>query len=70
VATDHGGGASATAIQARIRKLVGAEDPAKPLSDQALADILKAEGIPLARRTVAKYREAIQIPPSSERLRR
>lgn len=70
IATDHGGGAAATAIQARIRKLVAAEDPQKPLSDQALADILQAEGIPLARRTVAKYREAIHIPPSSDRQRR
>jgi RNA polymerase sigma-54 factor len=69
IATDHGGAASATAIQAMIRKRVDAEDPRAPLSDQKLAEILKAEGIPVARRTVAKYREAMNIPASSERQR-
>ena len=67
VATDHGGAASSTAVQAMIRKLIDAEPPGKPLSDQSLADSLKAEGIQVARRTVAKYREGLGIPPSSER---
>ncbi len=69
IATEHGGAASATAIQAMIRKRVESEDPRAPLSDQKLAEILKAEGIPVARRTVAKYREAMNIPASSERQR-
>lgn len=69
IATDHGGAASATAIQAMIRKLVEAENPRSPLSDQKLAETLKAEGIPVARRTVAKYREAMNIPASNERQR-
>lgn len=67
LATDHGGAASSTAVQAIIRKMIDAEPAGKPLSDQALADALKAEGIAVARRTVAKYREGLGIPPSSER---
>lgn len=67
LATDHGGSASSTAVQAMIRKMIAAEPEGKPLSDQALADALKAEGIAVARRTVAKYREGLGIPPSSER---
>ncbi len=69
VGTDGGGSASSTAIQDRIRKLVSEEDPRKPLSDAKLADTLKKEGVPVARRTVAKYREALQIPASHERVR-
>jgi len=69
IATDAGGGASATAIQAMLRRLVDAEDPRAPLSDAKLAEILKADGIPVARRTVAKYREAMNIPSSTERQR-
>lgn len=69
VEADDGGEASSTAIQAMIRKLVAAEDPRKPLSDARLADLLKAGGVPVARRTVAKYREALQIPSSHERVR-
>jgi RNA polymerase sigma-54 factor len=69
IATDAGGGASATAIQAMLRRMVGSEDPRAPLSDAKLAEILKAEGIPVARRTVAKYREAMNIPSSTERQR-
>lgn len=69
VATDGGGEASATAVQAMIRKLIEAEDRAKPLSDQTLAELLKKDGVQVARRTVAKYREAINIPSSSERCR-
>ena len=67
VATEHGGAAASTAVQAMIRKLIDAEPPGKPLSDQALADLLNASGINVARRTVAKYREGLGIPPSSER---
>lgn len=67
VATDHGGAASSTAIQAMLRKMIEAEPLGRPLSDQALADALKADGIAIARRTVAKYREGLGIPPSSER---
>lgn len=69
IATEHGGAASSTAIQAMLRKLIEAEDPRAPLSDQRLAEILKAEGIPVARRTVAKYREAMNVPASNERQR-
>ena len=67
--TDGGGSASSTAIQDMIRRLVAAEDPRKPLSDARLADTLKQDGVPVARRTVAKYREALQIPASHERVR-
>lgn len=67
VQTTQGGQASATAIQAMIKRMVGAEDPAKPLSDSTLAELLLREGIQVARRTVAKYREALHIPPSHER---
>ena len=69
IATDSGGGASATAIQAMIKRLVDAENPRAPLSDAKLAELLKAEGIPVARRTVAKYREAMNIASSHERQR-
>ncbi|HXS74263.1 MAG TPA: RNA polymerase factor sigma-54 [Rhodanobacteraceae bacterium] len=69
VATDDGGAASATAIQAMIRKLVAEEDPRKPLSDQGLTTELNKRGIQVARRTVAKYREALRIPSSGERQR-
>ena len=57
-------------IQAMIRKLIDAEQKAKPLSDQALMESLKQAGIQVARRTVAKYREAMNIPSSSDRLRK
>ena len=69
IETEGGGSASSTAIQDMIRKLVEAEDPRKPMSDARLADTLKADGVPVARRTVAKYREALHIPPSHERVR-
>ena len=69
VATDDGGSASATAIQAMIRKLVAEEDPRRPLSDQGLTTELNKRGIQVARRTVAKYREALRIPSSGERQR-
>lgn len=69
ISNSDGGGTSATAIQSMIRKLIDAENPRTPLSDARLAELLKAEGIPVARRTVAKYREAIHIGASSERQR-
>ena len=64
-----GSGTSSTAIRAKIRKLVKEEDPLAPLSDGRIAELLSAEGIPVARRTVAKYREAMSIPSSGERKR-
>jgi RNA polymerase sigma-54 factor len=67
--TGAGGEASSTAIQSMIRRLVEAEDPRRPLSDARLADALKAAGVPVARRTVAKYREALHIPSSQDRVR-
>jgi RNA polymerase sigma-54 factor len=69
VSTDGGGEASATAIRALIKKLIAAEKPAKPLSDNKIASILADQGINVARRTVAKYRESMAIPPSNERKR-
>ena len=63
VATDTGGAASATAIRALIKQLVGAEDARTPLTDSRIADLLGEQGILVARRTIAKYREALQIPP-------
>ena len=69
VGTDGGGECSSTAIRAIIRKLVAAEDARKPLSDSKLADLLNEQGIQVARRTVAKYREAMRIPASSDRKR-
>ncbi|MBK1726541.1 RNA polymerase factor sigma-54 [Halorhodospira neutriphila] len=67
VQTRDGGEASATAIRARIRRLIAEEDRCKPLSDSAIARILQEEGIQVARRTVAKYRESLSIAPSAER---
>jgi RNA polymerase sigma-54 factor len=63
VATDTGGAASSTAIRALIKQLVGAEDGHKPFSDARIAEILGEQGIVVARRTVAKYRESLNIPP-------
>ncbi len=63
VATDTGGAASATAIRALIKQLVGAENAKTPLTDSKIADMLGEQGIIVARRTIAKYREALQIPP-------
>ncbi|MDX7988594.1 RNA polymerase factor sigma-54 [Xenorhabdus sp. 12] len=67
VSTDSGGEASSTAIRALVKKLVAAENPAKPLSDSKLTSILAEQGIQVARRTVAKYRESLSIPPSNQR---
>lgn len=69
VSTDEGGECSSTAIRAMIKKLIAAETPKKPLSDSKIAAMLGEEGIQVARRTVAKYREAMHIPPSNERKR-
>lgn len=67
VGTSMGGEASSTAIRAVIRKLIAAESSGKPLSDSKIASILLKQGVNVARRTVAKYREGMQIPPSNER---
>ncbi|WP_123769588.1 RNA polymerase factor sigma-54 [Vulcaniibacterium tengchongense] len=69
IETGAGGEASSTAIQAMIRRLIESENPRKPLSDARLAETLKATGVPVARRTVAKYREAMSIPSSQDRIR-
>jgi RNA polymerase sigma-54 factor len=69
VNTASGGECSSTAIRAFIRKLVAAEHSDRPLSDSKIASVLADQGIRVARRTVAKYREALGIPPSNERKR-
>jgi len=69
VGTENGGECSSTAIRAMIKKLIAAENCAKPLSDSKIAKQLSERGIRVARRTVAKYREAMVIPPSNERKR-
>jgi len=69
VSTNNGGECSSTAIRALIKKLIAAENTAKPLSDSKIASLLSERGIKVARRTVAKYREAMVIPPSNERKR-
>ncbi|MBI1095137.1 RNA polymerase factor sigma-54 [Escherichia coli] len=67
VNTEGGGEASSTAIRALVKKLIAAENPAKPLSDSKLTSLLSEQGIIVARRTVAKYRESLSIPPSNQR---
>jgi len=67
LATDAGGATSSTAIRALIKQLVGAEDARAPLSDARIAQILGQQGIVVARRTIAKYRESLQIPPVNQR---
>ena len=69
VSTEAGGECSATAIRAIIKKLVAAENPVKPLSDNKMAAVLAEQGINVARRTIAKYRESLSISPSNERKR-
>ena len=69
VATTSGGECSSTAIRALIKKLVAAENPRKPLSDNKIALLLEDQGIKVARRTIAKYRDTLLIPPSNERKR-
>ncbi|MEM6512138.1 MAG: RNA polymerase factor sigma-54 [Pseudomonadota bacterium] len=70
LSTAAGGDQSSTSVRAKIRKFIAAEDPAKPLSDSKIANLLKDEGIKVARRTVAKYRESMNIASSSERRQR
>ena len=67
VATDAGGSASSTAIRALIKQLVAAEDARAPLSDARISQVLSEQGIVVARRTIAKYRESLQIPPVNQR---
>ena len=67
VNTEGGGEASSTAIRALVKKFIAAENPAKPLSDSKLTSLLSEQGIMVARRTVAKYRESLSIPPSNQR---
>ena len=69
VSTDNGGECSSTAIRALVKKLVAAENQAKPLSDSKIATLLAEQGIMVARRTIAKYRESLGIPPSNQRKR-
>lgn len=69
VSTDTGGECSSTAIRALIKKLIAAENPRKPLSDSKITELLAEQGIKVARRTIAKYRESLVIPPSNERKR-
>ncbi|MFA6052929.1 MAG: RNA polymerase factor sigma-54 [Methylobacter sp.] len=69
VSTEGGGECSSTAIRAFIKELIGSENPVRPLSDSKITDLLKEKGINVARRTIAKYREAMFIPPSSQRKR-
>lgn len=70
IASTDGDEASAEAVRAQLKALIDAEPPLKPLSDDKLVELLKKEGFTLARRTVAKYREAMQIPSSFDRRRR
>jgi RNA polymerase sigma-54 factor len=67
VDTDTGSSCSSTAIRAMLKKLIAEESPATPLSDNQLTNLLNQQGINVARRTVAKYREAMSIAPSHER---
>ena len=68
--TNTGMDVASTTVKSRLREMMGAEDPLKPVSDQRLAEMLSEEGIPVARRTVAKYREELGIEPSWARKRR
>ena len=67
VSTNSGGEVSSTAIRSLIKKLVSEENRQKPLSDSKIAKLLEAQNIKVARRTIAKYRELLLIPPSNER---
>ena len=67
VGTADGGTCSATAIRSLIRKMIAQEPSDKPISDSKIAEILEEQGINVARRTVAKYRESLSIPPSNQR---
>ena len=67
LSSNDGKDRSSTSVRAKIKKLISSEDPKKPLSDNKITNLLKIEGISIARRTVTKYREALNIPSSSER---
>ncbi|PKO25759.1 MAG: RNA polymerase factor sigma-54 [Betaproteobacteria bacterium HGW-Betaproteobacteria-8] len=67
VATESGGACSATAIRALIKQMIAEEDPKRPLSDNQITDVLGKQGIVVARRTIAKYRESLQLPAASQR---
>jgi len=67
VATESGGACSATAIRALIKQMIGEENSKKPLSDNQITDVLSKQGIVVARRTIAKYRESLQIPAANQR---
>jgi RNA polymerase sigma-54 factor len=67
ITSSMGESVSSVTIKEKIRKLIDAEDASHPMSDSRIADILEADGLPLARRTVAKYREELRIPPSNLR---
>jgi RNA polymerase sigma-54 factor len=67
ITSSLGESVSSVSIKDKIRKLIDAEDHSHPLSDSRIAEILEREGLPLARRTVAKYREELRIPPSNLR---
>jgi RNA polymerase sigma-54 factor len=67
LSTDAGGNASSIAVRALLGQLIAAEDPRHPLSDGQLSEMLSEQGIQVARRTVAKYREALKIAPASLR---
>jgi RNA polymerase sigma-54 factor len=67
ITSTMGEAVSSVSIKNRIRKMIEEEDAARPLSDSRIAEVLGAEGLPLARRTVAKYREELRLPPSNLR---
>jgi RNA polymerase sigma-54 factor len=67
ITSSLGEAVSSVSIKDRIRKMIDEEDASRPLSDSKIAEVLEAEGLPLARRTVAKYREELRIPPSNLR---
>ncbi|EXI89487.1 MAG: RNA polymerase sigma-54 factor 2 [Candidatus Accumulibacter sp. BA-94] len=67
VGTEAGGACSATAIRALIKQMIATEEPTKPLSDGQISEVLGQQGIVVARRTIAKYRESLNIPPVSLR---
>jgi RNA polymerase sigma-54 factor len=67
ISSSHGDDVSSRSVKEKIRKVIGEEDPKHPLSDSEIARILKQEGLQIARRTVAKYREELRIPSSNSR---
>jgi RNA polymerase sigma-54 factor len=67
ISSSHGDAVSSVTIKQRIRKIIEAEDARKPLSDSKIVSILQREGLVLARRTIAKYREELRIPTSNQR---